>query len=253
MYMKPATAHTPALIIYLIDASVSMNEQCGTTTKIDAVSKAYYKAVQLMVQRSMRDTLVLPRYRVAILAYNNAAVIDVLDGIRNLSDLVETGRFIIAPAGQYADAARGFAEVEQLLLFSQSAFQHGPAPLVCHVSGMPLSQQDASSVMRIVRRIRAIQVDDGRVLVENIYVSENALPAAVHDWQQWEGVLREKDLANDDAKMLYHLSSSLPAAYRQSINDYGYQLHEKAALFFPGLHQELVDLAFTASISVPIK
>src|SRR5258708_24638758 len=95
MYTQPATTHTPALIIYLIDAGASMNELCGTTTKIDIVNTSLYKALQTMAQRSTRDTVVLPRYRIAIFAYNSASVVDLLDDIRHLPHLVDAERPII--------------------------------------------------------------------------------------------------------------------------------------------------------------
>lgn len=253
MYTRPASAHTPALIMYLISASASMNELCGTTTKIDLVNQALYEAVQIMVQKSLRETKVLGRYKIAIFAYNSATVIDLLDGICDLSDLVWAGRPIITPGGDAADAARGFDAVEQLLKSCGAEFQHGPAPLLCHVSDTPLLQQDSSAVTRVVQSIRSIHVDDGPVLVENVYIAENALQEEVPDWQLWGGVLQEKHLANDHAKLLYRLSSPLPAKYRQNMNEYGYLLQEGAACFFPGLHSELVSMAFAASTAVSIK
>jgi hypothetical protein len=253
MYTRPATTHTPALIIYLINASVSMNELCGTTTKIDLVNRALYETIQMMVQKSLRETKVLARYKIALFAYNNATVIDVLDGIRDLSDLVWAGGPIITPGGDTTDAARGFVAVEQLLNICSAEFQHCPAPLICHVSDTPLLQQNSSAIMRVVRSIRSIHVDDGPLLVENVYIAENALQKVVPDWQLWGGVLQETNLADDNAKLLYRLSSPLPAKYRQNMNEYGYHLREGAAFFFPGLHTELVSMAFAASTAVSIK
>ncbi len=253
MYIRPATTHTPALIIYLINAGASMNELCGTTTKIDLVNRALYEAVQLMVQKSLRETKVLARYKIAIFAYNSATVIDVLDGIRALSDIVWVGRPIITPGGDSTDATRGFIAVEQLLRVCRAEFQHCPAPLVCHVSDTLLLQQNTSAIFRFAQSIRSIRVDDGPVLLENVYIAENALQKVIPDWQLWGGVLQEKNLANDNAKLLHRLSSPLPAVYRQNMNEYGYRLQEGAAFFFPGLHPELVSMAFVASTAASIK
>lgn len=253
MYTQPATTHTPALIIYLIDAGASMNELCGTTTKVDIVNASLYKALQTMVQRSTRDTVVLPRYKIAIFAYNSAAVVDLLDGIRTLPDLVEAGRPIIVPGNEKTDMARGFTVVEKLLQACKTAFQYSPPPLVCHVTDTPLSQQDFSTIMTIVRRIQSICVDDGPVLVENVYMTEHALQTEVQHWHQWGGVLKEKQLARKDAKLLYRLSSFLPTTYRENINQYGYALQAGSAHFFPDLHPDLVSLACTASVAIPVK
>ncbi|HJT57915.1 MAG TPA: hypothetical protein VJ761_15540 [Ktedonobacteraceae bacterium] len=253
MYTQPATAHTPALVIYLIDAGSSMNELCGATTKIDIVNKSLYKALQLMAQRSTRDGVILPRYKLAIFAYNSAAVVDLLDGIRNLPDLIEAGRPIIVSGDEQSEMVRGFAVVEKLLHVFQTEFQYSPPPLVCHITGTPFSQQNARDSMKIVRRIQSMRVDDGPILVENVYMAEHALSTEVQHWQQWEGVLREQQLASSEAKLLYRLSSFLPATYRENVNQYGYALQAGAANFFPGLHPDLVSLAFTASVAIPVK
>ena len=99
MYTKPATSLTPALVIYLIDASHSMNDPCGTTTKIDIVNKALKDAIKNMVHRSLRDGVVQGRYKLAIFAYNTE-IVDVLGGIRDLSELVRVGVPVLSAEGK---------------------------------------------------------------------------------------------------------------------------------------------------------
>jgi hypothetical protein len=253
MYSQPATAHTPALIVYLVDAGTSMHELCGTTTKIDIVNKAFYRAMQIMVQRSIRDTIVLPRYKISLFAYNSTAVVDVLSGIQSLPDLISAGYPVITAGDERTDMARGFAFVEKFLETCKAQFQYSPPPLVCHITDTPPSAQNISIVMNIVRRIQSMHVNDGPVLVENVYMAEKALQQTVQDWQQWGGILKEKYLADAGARQLYRLSSFLPPTYRQNANEYGYALQEGAANFFPGLHTELISLAFAASLAVPLK
>jgi hypothetical protein len=60
-------------------------------------------------------------------------------------------------------------------------------------------------------------------------------------------------LTNEYAKLLFHLSSPLPETYRQNINNYGYRLHQGARLFFPGMHTDLVRLAFVISTATQLK
>ncbi len=50
-HTQAATSLSPALVIYLIDASYSMNDPCGRTTKIDLVHKALQDAVQDVGER----------------------------------------------------------------------------------------------------------------------------------------------------------------------------------------------------------
>ncbi len=247
-YTQPATSLTPALVIYLIDASYSMNDPCGATTKIDVVNKALKNAIKDMVRRSMRDGIVQRRYKVAIFAYSTE-VIDVLDGIRDLPELVRVGVPILSAGGE-TDTATAFAAVELLLQTHLAEFQRCPAPLVCHLTDALLT---ANNPTPIVKRIQTLGVNDGAVLVENVYVADNMLRKPVQDWHQWGGVLKANYLTNDYARFLFHLSSPLPETYRQNINNYGYHLQPGAALFFPGMHSDLVRLAFAVSAATQLK
>ncbi len=249
MYERPATSLTPALVIYLIDASDSMNEPCGTTTKIDVVNKALGAVIKDMVRRSMRDGVLLSRYKLAIFAYSTN-VIDILQGCRPLPDLLRFGTLELT-AGGATDTAAGFAAVETLLHAHLAELQRSPAPLVCHLTDAGFTGDDPSP---IIRRIQGISVDDGPVLVENVYVADNMLRKRVQDWRQWGGVLRANDLIDDYARFLYKLSSPLPETYRGNINNnYGYHLQPGAALFFPGAHIDLVRLAFAISSATQLK
>jgi hypothetical protein len=247
-YLQPATRLTPALVIYLIDASASMNDLCGprlTTSKIDLVNATLREGIKAMVLRSMRDNKVQPRYHVALFAYSTT-VLDILQGIRTLPELMRVGGppEIIA-GGEDTDTAAGFSAVEDLLLQHLETYRGGPAPLICHLTDALRTTQDPAP---IVQRIQKMRVDDGPVLVENVLMTTKLLRKPVADWQQWEGVHRAKDIADNYAKLLFSLSSLLPETYRQNINrSAGYQLQKGAALFFPGTQAELMRLAIAAS------
>lgn len=248
MYTRPATSLSPALIIYLIDASRSMSEPCGQTSKIDVVNKALRDAMKDMVRRSMRDSNVQPRYHIAIFAYSTT-VIDVLDGIRPLPELVQFGPPRLS-AGGSTDTAAGFAAVARLLEARIREYDHCPAPLVCHLTDAGLNNDDPQPM---VQRIKALRVEDGPVLIENIYVADSMLRKRAHDWHKWGGVLKAEQLTNDYARFLYSMSSPLPESYRENINNHGYHLQSGAALFFPGANNDLVRLAFAASAATQLK
>lgn len=250
MYSQPATTLTPALVIYVIDASDSMNEPCETTTRIDMVNKALRAAVKDLVRRSMRDGVVQRRYKLAIFAYSTL-VIDVLGGIRDLPELLRTGVPELS-AGGVTDTAQAFKAVGQLLETHLKEFQHSPAPLVCHLTDGVFTTSDPSSA---ILKIQHMRVTDGPVLVENVYFAEaeDMLKRPVSNWQQWGGVLRSTDLSDDYARFLFGLSSLLPETYRQNINNYGYHLQPGAALFFPGMHSDLIRLAFAISSATQLK
>jgi hypothetical protein len=248
MYTQPASSATPALIIYLIDASDSMNDPMGDGTRIERVNRALRATVKDMVRRSMRDGNVQRRYRVAIYAYSTA-VIDVLGGVRDLPALLQSGLPELSAGGE-SDTAAGFAAVEGLLGAELPAFGQSPAPLVCHLTDGLFTTDDPSPA---IHRIQAMAVADGPVLVENVYVADGATRKPVHDWRQWGGIQHASDLTDDYARFLFGLSSPLPETYRRNINDHGYHLQTGAALFFPGSGDELVRLAFAVSAATQLK
>jgi len=247
-YTQPATSLNSALVIYLIDASHSMNDPCNGTTKIDIVNKALKNALHDMIRRSIRDGIVQKRYKVAIFAYNTS-VVDVLGGIRDLPDLLKQGNPVIHASGE-TDTSIGFLAVETLLQQHLGMFYNAPAPFVCHLTDALITTTDPTP---IVQRIQQMRVRDGNVLVGNVYVAENMLRKPVRDWTRWEGVHKPSQLTNDYARLLLRLSSPLPETYRQNINNNGYNLQPGAALFFPGIHTELMRLAFAVSTATQLK
>src|SRR5437764_14439464 len=127
LYTQSATSLTPALVVYLIDASHSMNDPYEGTTKIEMVNKALRDAIKGMLRRSMRDGVVQRRYKLAVFAYSTVAV-DVLEGIQELPEVVKYGLPAISAGGE-TDTAIGFLAVEKLLQKHLTDVQDCPAPL----------------------------------------------------------------------------------------------------------------------------
>jgi hypothetical protein len=225
-----------------------MNMPCGSTTKIELVNKVLRETIQEMVRRSMRDGIVQPHYKIALFAYNTK-VEDMLGGICDLPDLIKHGVPAISADGE-TDTTAGFMAVETLLQNHLRKFEDAPAPLVCHLTDGLITGSNPASV---VKRIKAMAVNDGPVLVENVYVADKMLRSSVPDWSQWPGVFKPKQLTNAYAKFLFHLSSPLPESYRQNINNYGYGLRKEATFFFPGTQTGLVRLAFPISTVAQLK
>ena len=244
LYTQPATTSTPALIIYLVDTSDSMNKRYGSGTKIELVNIALRDSIRRLMSRSMRDGVPQPQYLVALLSYNTV-VTDELNGICSLPTFGQTGVPPLIARGE-TDTVAGFAAVEELLQnydasLKRSSSLRRPAPLVCHLTDANFTMDDPSA---IVKRIQQMQFSDGPVLVEHIYMAENMLRQPVQDWLEWEGVLKLNDLADGNAQRLFQLASPMPDVYRQNINNYGYHLRKGARLFFPGITPELMKLAF---------
>ena len=119
-----------------------------------------------------------------------------------------------------------------------------PAPLVCHVTDSRFVGKDPGP---IVRRIREIQVPDGNVLVENVFISERVLASPVTDPRTWPGITASTPLVDEWATRLRDMSSPLPEAYRRGLEQARYQISRSAVMMLPGESPELVGLALQMS------
>jgi hypothetical protein len=248
-YNVPATSKTPALIIYLLDISRSMNETVDGLRKIDVVLAALKKAVSTMVRRSTKGTAIAPRYRIAIYGYHQE-VVDFLGGIRTVAELVERG--IPQPNLNYGtQTARGFAAVEKLLTLELPHIQDHPAPLVCHLTDGIYGGADPEP---IVTRIRSMAIPDGNVLIENVFYSKSVLAEPISNPQTWSGVKSIDQIQVDKtyARKLFAMSSVIPDSYLTTLREFGYRLQPGARMLFPAHKPELLQLAFAMSAATPV-
>jgi len=246
-YTLEATAQTPALIIYALDVSASMNEPLGSKRRIDVVTDALSAALRNMVFRSTKGTHVSPRYRVGMIAYSDR-VFDLLDGVKTVDEIMKKGVPALTTL-RTTDTARAFATIEKLLQRELPNIQHCPAPLICHMTDGEFTSDDP---VPIVRRIMEMSVPDGNVLVENIFISDELLPTPITDLRNWPGVLADTNLTNDYAKALRSISSPLPEKYREMMIESGYELNRHALMMLPGMSPELVEMGFVMSTATPV-
>jgi hypothetical protein len=246
-YDTLATSRTPALIIYLLDVSNSMSKPLGSKRRIDVVVEALGAALRQMVFRSTKGVRVAPRYRVALLTYSDQ-VRDLLSGIETIDQVV--GREVpqLEPL-HTTDTARAFEYVERLLKQELQALGPCPAPLVCHMTDGKYTGEDPEP---IVRRIMDMEVPDGKVLVENIFISDQILTQPIVDPKQWSGILPTTKLASDYARKLRAISSQLPHSYRLMMQEAGYEVTPNACMMLPGTSPELVEMGFVMAISTPV-
>lgn len=246
-YETLATSKTPALIIYVLDVSASMSQPLGSKRRIDVVVDALSAALRQMVFRSTKGARVAPRYRIAMFAYTDQ-VYDLLPGIKTVDQVVTRGVPQLNPL-RTTDTALAFEQVEQLLQRELPDLERHPAPLVCHMTDGEYTGADPTS---IVRRLANMQTADGKVLVENIFISDQILPEPIPNPKAWPGVLPSTKLSNDYAKKLRAISSPLPDSYRQMMQESGYQLARDAVMMLPGMNPELVEMGFVMSTATPV-
>jgi uncharacterized protein YegL len=239
--MAVATANTPALVIYLLDVSGSMAEPCGNSTRIDALNIALKRQIKRMIQRSTRGEMVSPRYHVAMVSYSNQAT-DLLGGIKPISEITSS----IPPLkpDELTNTAEAFSVAEELLKQVIGQYEHCPQPLICHMTDGRYTSQDP---MPLVKRIKQMSVKDGNVLIENVFLSDDALAAPLVDPRSWSGISNPSQLKTDYAKRLFEMSSGLPTIFRDVLADMGYKFNSGARLLLPGNTPEVMEMAFAMS------
>ncbi len=254
-YSALATAQTPALIIYVIDISRSMMLPLGGKRRIDVVRDALQRNLQRMVFLSTRGNRVSPRYHIAVLAYSQY-VYELTHGIQPIDHLASLDVPQLQPES-LTDTYAAFLEVENLLKQHIDRYETSPAPLICHLTdGEHNSEKDP---LEVVKRIRAMRVRDGAVLVENIYINNTSV--LVNDWgsdmRNWQGITANTQFTNDDsgkyAHVLRKMSSPIPASYRRVMNEQGYHIAPDAMMMLPGHDLALLEMGFVMSASTRIR
>jgi len=243
---------TPALIIYLLDISRSMNQTSGGRRRIEIVLEAMDRVVEMMLIRCGGGEAPPPRYRIAMFGYHSE-VVDLLDGVKTIDVLVKEDfrDGVPEPPLDYGtQTAKGFERVEELLQLELPNLRNCPAPLVCHLtdalSGGPDSQP-------VVDRIQKMSVPDGNVLVENIFLSRRVLKTPIDDPNTWTGVTDVEQLGKAYARKLFAMSSPVPDSYLRTIREFGYRIQPGSRLLFPGSDPGLVELGFVMSASTSIE
>jgi hypothetical protein len=175
-------------------------------------------------------------------------VYDLLDGIKTVDQIAKMG-FPELSAQRTTDTARAFVQVEKLLETELGRLDNCPAPLVCHMTDGEYTGEDPEP---IAQRIKAMQVADGNVLVENIFISDVILERPINNVREWPGILRKTKLKNEYAKKLRDMSSPLPPSYYAMMRESGYQMDEKAVMMLPGISPSLVEMGFVMSAATPV-
>ena len=241
-YTTLATSKTPALIIYLLDISASMDRRLGNKSRLETAMDALQAAIRTMVFRSSKGRRIQPRYRIAVYAYSND-VFDLIGGIRTI-DQVASIQFPKIATQQGTDTAKAFAAAAELLARELPSMSDHPAPLICHLTDDRYTGQDPEP---IVRAIMQFANEDGNALVENIYISQKLGHQSNQDALAWQGIGPTTPLADPYAGKLRAFSSPLPESYRLMMREMGSNIANDAVMLLPGNSPELISLGFQMS------
>ncbi|MEP7284804.1 MAG: vWA domain-containing protein [Chloroflexota bacterium] len=258
-YTAAANRKNPALIIYLLDCSGSMATQDvklndgSTETRMNVVLKAFEESVIRMIQLSTKGTVISPRYRLAVYAYTSD-VQDVFGGIKTIDQVAQIGLPTLTAQTQ-TNTEAAFLRAEELLRAELPKLSVGvPAPLICHMTDGEVNMGGDASI--VAQRIMRMNVPDGNVLIENIFVSPSAqlLRDTAIDAKSWPGISSPTELINDYAKRLFEMSSAVPDSYRSMMLEMGYKgLQLGARMMFAGNDYPLIKMAFAMSTATPVR
>lgn len=241
-YNIMATSKTPALVVYLLDISASMDKRLGKKSRLETAMDALNAAIRTMVFRSSKGRRIQPRYRLVIYAYSNE-VFDILGGIKTIDEVAQM-KLPEIDTRRGTDTAKAFMAAGELIGHELPAMQEHPAPLVCHLTDDRYTGRDPKPV---VNAIMHMSNGDGSVLVENIYISDRLGNDPNKDALTWAGIQRHSPLDDEYGRELRDMSSNLPPSYHIIMEEMGSKVKPDSVMMFPGNTPDLISLGFQMS------
>lgn len=239
----PTTAN-PAHIIFIIDVNKSLDTQLGNQSLLELIRKLLYISLVQMVFRSQNDQESIPAYHIAIITAGDR-VRDLFNGFKSAEEVLKNGIPEFGAIAFNSNVVSAFERVYELLEQELPRIQNCPAPIVVYLTACA----PIFAIEPIVKRIMGMQVPDGNVLIENVYVGDNISYESIVDPFQWAGVLFFKQ----DPSSSYFLNacSGIPASYGQIMRYAGYSLDEWAFMMIPCQTPHLLGMGFYLAISGP--
>lgn len=247
-YTVQATSNTPALLIYLLDISGSMTLELEGRQRMELVNEALQTIMRQIVYRSTRGTKIAPRYRISILAYSDE-VYDLLGGVKSIDRIGNLDQLPKLYPKRFTDTAKAFRQAEKILQTEMESMQNCPAPIICHMTDGIYTGEDPEP---IVQRIMNMSVPDGAVLVENIFITDDATSHRIRDARAWKGITAESVTVDPYSEKLKRMSSIIPESYRDMMRESAYSIQSGALMLLPGTSKDLISLGFQMSASTPM-
>jgi hypothetical protein len=253
-YKNQANSDHPATLIYLVDISGSMSATMPDgKTRIEVAKNAIQVAYAQMIQRSMRQGKIHPRYRVGMIAYSDK-IYDVygkLGSIVSVEQLKNEGIPAIAPQ-KSTNMARAFGYAEKLISddlqkWPRKWLDACPPPMVINITDCEFDEEQTQDPMEFAERLQQISIRDGNVLVENIFITDQITAPASP--QEWLGYRFGDTTGNSYGDKLLAMSSPIPSTYAQILREQaGLKIREGTAMMFPGITREFIKFGFVMSI-----
>ena len=253
-YKNLSNSDHPATLIYLVDISGSMKAPMPDgKLRIDVAKDAIQTAYAQMIQRSLRQGKIHPRYRVGMIAYSTDLydVYGDIGSIVTIDKLKDEGVPSITPQ-KNTDMAKAFRYANKLIrddikTWSQKWLDECPPPMVINLTDCEFGEETQDPV-EFAKQLQEISVPDGNVLVENIFITDQiVLPSA--EIKDWKGYRFNESTGDPYGDILLAMSSPIPASYAQLMGEQaGLKIREGTAMMFPGISREFIKTGFAMSI-----
>lgn len=246
-YLARITQQNPTAILLLVDQSGSMAEPTlwngEKMTKAQAVSSAINALIAELVARSRKENGYQHYYDVAVLGYSGSEVRSILptmgenyflspelladnpvevrrlqrirrmpDG-RTLSTVVPQPVWVKPQAEWNTPMIAAFTEARRLLKNWCDAHKGQPCypPTVINITDGEMTDGDANQLTRAAEKLKNLGTVDGHVLLMNVHLAgTESEPVLFPD--------RADELPeNRYARLLFEISSPMPALYREEI------------------------------------
>lgn len=246
-YLARITQECPTAVVLLVDQSGSMSELTRwndrEVPKAEAVADAINALLAELIARTRRDDGYQPYYDMAVLGYSGSEVRSLLPSVgdrcflrpeeladnpvevrdvqrirrlpdgRRVATVVREKRWVRPAAEWNTPMVAAFGEAYKLLKTWCAGHKGRPCypPTVIHITDGEATDGTAAEVMAAAERVRSLATMDGRVLLLNVHISTTAgepvlFPAAAEE-------LPEERYA----RLLFEISSPMPALYREEI------------------------------------
>jgi hypothetical protein len=248
-YEIRATADTPALLIYLIDISGSMTLEFEGRRRMDIINEALQSIMRQIIYRSTKGNHLSPRYRIAILAYSDE-VYDLLNGVKSIDRIANRGQLPQLYPKRFTDTAKAFRQALKILQTEMPTMGQCPAPIICHLTDGVYTGEDPEP---IAKEIMELSLPDGPVLIENIFLTEEATQGKVKDAKAWRGIVSNQFMPDPYTEKLMRMSSVIPETYRDMMRESAYSIQKDALMMLPATSKDLIALGFQMSAATPIR
>ena len=246
-YKNKATSTHPAFVVFLIDISASMNEKMPDgRTRIRVVESFLYETIQSMSHRSTNQNVFKPRYKVSLLAYSELfwnVWTKPIDEIM-VDDIPE---FETQTATDPANAFRAAKLVieDEISTWSDYYLEKCPAPMVIHITDAELKEEFEDPTIA-AKELMSVQVPDGKVLVNNIFISRYIKPPK-QSVKKWPGYFPEDTTGDPFGDILLRISSPVPVPYILECKTKEIGLLPGSVFLFPGINNDFIRAGFVMS------